>query len=277
MPKAMIQDNTKCIGCRACMVACKEWNDLPGEVTDFFAGPGYQNPKDLDANNFTIITFAEKVEHGDWVFGRQLCMHCLEPACVSVCPTVALKKTEIGPVVLDSDRCIGCRYCMLACPFLVPKYDYNLLNPKISKCTMCHDRVTNDLRPACATVCPTSAISFGDRDEMLAEAKRRIADNPTRYVPHVYGEHEAGGTSVFHLSSVPFGELGYEMNMPNTAMPNLTHKVMRFIPRVFFTLLAVFGVTAWVVRRRIRMADERAKAGAAATSASDASSEGGHS
>jgi formate dehydrogenase iron-sulfur subunit len=109
-------------------------------------------------------------------------------------------------------------------------------------------------------VCPTGAISFGDRDDMLAEAKRRIAENPTRYVNHVYGEHEAGGTNVFHLSSVPFGELGYEMNLPNTAMPNLTHKVMRFIPRIFFGLLAAFGLTAWFVRRRIAVADAKAKA-----------------
>ena len=269
--KAMIQDNTRCIGCRACMVACKEWNGLPGaesaDEVDFFQGPGYQNPRDLDADNFTIITYAEKVESADWVFGRKLCMHCLEPACASVCPTAALQKTELGPVVLVDDRCIGCRYCMLACPFQVPKYQYDAISPKVSKCTMCYDRVSNNLEPACAAVCPTDAITFGDRDDMVAEAHARIVGSPSSYVPHVYGEHEVGGTNVLHLSAVPFGELGYEMNLPSEAMPNLTHKVMRFIPRVFFSLLVGLGLTAWFVRRRIRVADEerREKLASAAT------------
>ena len=110
-PKAMIQDNTRCIGCRACMVACKSWNDQPEDKTDFFAGEGYQNPRDLDANNYNLITFNEIVTGAkpDWVFGRQLCMHCEHPACASACPTTALNKTAIGAVVFDEDRCIGCR------------------------------------------------------------------------------------------------------------------------------------------------------------------------
>ena len=134
-PKAMIQDNTRCIGCRACMVACKSWNDLPEDKTDFFAGEGYQNPRDLDANNYNLITFNEIVTGAqpDWVFGRQLCMHCEHPACASACPTTALNKTPIGAVVFDEDRCIGCRACMQACPFLIPKYDYDNFAPKIYK------------------------------------------------------------------------------------------------------------------------------------------------
>ena len=252
-PVAMIQDNTRCIGCRACMIACKDWNDLPADITDFFAGEGYQNPRDLDSNNFTLITYTEKADQQEWVFGRQLCMHCVEPACASVCPTAALTKTEAGPVVLNETRCIGCRYCMQACPFIIPKYNYDSLAPKISKCTFCYDRVDDGLKPACATVCPTEAISFGDRDEMLAEAKQRIVNDPTRYVPHVYGEHEAGGTNVFHLSSVPFEQLGYQTGLPNTPMPNLTHKVMRFVPTIFFSLLAIFGITSWLVQRRMQL------------------------
>jgi formate dehydrogenase iron-sulfur subunit len=250
--KAMIQDNTRCIGCRACMVACKEWNDLPAEKADFFAGEGYQNPRDLDANNYTLITFNEKVEQGEWVFGRLLCMHCDEPACVSVCPTAALTKTEDGPVVFDEARCIGCRYCMQACPFVIPKYDYENLAPKIHKCTMCADRIQADLAPACATVCPTDAIVYGERDEMEKEAQHRIDSAPSRYVPHIYGLKEAGGTSVLHLSSVPFEELGYETGLPNTPMPNLTHKAMRFIPSIFISLLATFGILSWIMRRRMR-------------------------
>ena len=251
--KAMIQDNTRCIGCRACMVACKEWNDLGAdENSNFFAGDGYQNPRDLDEHNYTLITYREEPAEAEWVFGRQLCMHCTEPACVSVCPTGALQKLAEGPVELTESRCIGCRYCIQACPFLIPKTDFDNPFPKIHKCTMCSDRIAADLDPACATVCPTHAIEIGDRDVMLAEAKRRIADSPGRYVPHIYGEKEVGGTNVFHLSSVPFEKIGYETGLPNEPMPDLTDKSMRFVPRIFFTLLGVFGFTAWIVRRRMR-------------------------
>ena len=184
-PKAMIQDNTRCIGCRACMVACKSWNDRPEDKTDFFAGEGYQNPRDLDANNYTLITFNEIVTgpDPDWVFGRQLCMHCEHPACASACPTNAMFKTDLGPVVFDESRCIGCRACMQACPFIIPKYDYENFAPKIHKCTFCADRLEVGLEPACATVCPTGAISFGDRDDMVVEAKRRIAAAPDQLYP----------------------------------------------------------------------------------------------
>ena len=155
-PKAMIQDNTRCIGCRACMVACKSWNDLPEDKTDFFAGEGYQNPRDLDANNYNLITFNEVVTGAkpDWVFGRQLCMHCDQPACASACPTTAMFKTDLGPVVFDESRCIGCRACMQACPFIIPKYDYESFAPKIHKCTFCADRLEVGLEPACATGMP---------------------------------------------------------------------------------------------------------------------------
>ncbi|MBW2692387.1 MAG: 4Fe-4S dicluster domain-containing protein [Deltaproteobacteria bacterium] len=248
--KAMIQDNTRCIGCRACMIACKEWNDLGADVSDFFAGDGYQNPRDLDEKNYTLITYREEPAEAQWVFGRLLCMHCASPACVSACPTGALQKLANGPVELTEWRCIGCRYCMQACPFVIPKFDYGSVFPKIHKCTFCADRLAADLEPACAKVCPTHAIEFGDRDEMLSEAKRRIADAPGRYVPHVYGEKEVGGTNVFHLSSVPFEKLGYETGLPNEPLPDLTHKSMRFVPRIFFTLLGVFGLMAWIVRRR---------------------------
>ena len=134
---------------------------------------------------------------------------------------------------------------------MIPKFDFGSPLPEIHKCTFCSDRLAADLEPACATVCPTNAIEFGDRDEMLTEAKRRISDAPGRYVPHIYGEKEVGGTNVFHLSSVPFEKIGYQMGLPDKPLPNLTHKSMRFIPSIFFTLLSVFGILAWIVRRRM--------------------------
>ena len=249
-PKAMIQDNTRCIGCRACMVACKSWNDRPADITDFFAGEGYQNPRDLDANNYTLITFNEIVtgSQPDWVFGRQLCMHCDQPACASACPTTALAKTPLGPVVFDEWRCIGCRACMQACPFLIPKYDYENFAPKIHKCTFCADRLEVGLDPACAKVCPTGAISFGDRDEMVAEAKRRIAEAPGTYIPEIYGLDEVGGTSVLHLSSVPFEQIGLPAYGP-VPVPSTQRTLQHALYQGFVAPLALYGVLAGVLLR----------------------------
>ena len=256
-PKAMIQDNTRCIGCRACMVACKAWNDLPGDIdSTFFAGPGYQNPRDLDPHNYTVITFAGidagPTGHPDWVFGRQLCMHCLEPACASACPTTALTKSPDGPVVFNSWRCIGCRYCMQACPFVVPKFDFDRVVPAIHKCTFCADRIQVGREPACAQVCPTGAITFGEREDMVKEARQRIASAPSRYIPHIYGLNEVGGTSVLHLSSVPFEKLGYPTNLPDKAPPTLTVKLLHFTPKIFGTVWVAMAVIAMIVRRRFR-------------------------
>jgi formate dehydrogenase iron-sulfur subunit len=154
--------------------------------------------------------------------------------------------------VFDESRCIGCRACMQACPFIIPKYDYDSFAPKIHKCTFCADRLEVGLDPACATVCPTGAISFGDRDDMVAEAKKRIAAAPGTYIPEIYGLDEVGGTSVLHLSSVPFDQIGYITGLPKTPMPDLTHRWLRVTAPVFAVLYAVFGALNWIVRRRMR-------------------------
>jgi formate dehydrogenase iron-sulfur subunit len=143
------------------------------------------------------------------VFVKRQCMHCVDPACVSACPVGALQKTDEGPVVYDCTRCIGCRYCMVACPFGVPKFEWGEPLPKIQKCTFCADRQAEGLEPACSAACPTGALTFGDRDALIAEAEARIEANPDLYVPHVYGRDEVGGTSWLYLSPVPFEELGF--------------------------------------------------------------------
>jgi formate dehydrogenase iron-sulfur subunit len=157
--------------------------------------------------------------------------------------------------VFNESRCIGCRACMQACPFLIPKYDYENRNPKIHKCTFCADRLEAGLKPACATVCPTAAISFGDRDDMVAEAKRRIATAPGTYIPEIYGLDDVGGTSVLHLSSVPFEQIGYITGLPKTPMPDLTHRWLRVTPHVFAILYGVFAALAWVMGRRTHRAE----------------------
>ena len=179
-------------------------------------GRGYQNPADLGPKTWKLITYNEVVARGrkEWAFGTRQCMHCNHPACAAACPVGALEKLDNGPVVYHKERCIGCRYCMLACPFEVPRFDYDSPNPYISKCTLCADRIEAGGMPACAKACPTEALTLGQRDDLIAEAHRRIANNPSEYHHGIYGLEEAGGTCVLHLASVPFEKLGYPTGIP---------------------------------------------------------------
>jgi formate dehydrogenase iron-sulfur subunit len=176
---------------------------------------------------------------------RSLCWHCLEPTCVSVCPVGALSKTADGPVVYDAELCIGCRYCIMACPFGVPKYQWDRAVPVVGKCVLCPDRVREGLPAACAAVCPTGATMFGAREDLLREARSRIERSPDRY-----GAEEAGGTSVLMLSSVPFAKLGLPVDLPRQPLPLLTWRVLARVPD--FAVLAaalLFGVR-WITARR---------------------------
>lgn len=256
--KALLIDTTRCVGCRGCQVACKQWNSLPGEETKFFGGPGYQNPRDLSSKTWTLLTYNEAQigDKYDWVYGKLQCMHCDEPACAASCPTKAMEKLADGPVIYHKDRCLGCRYCMLACPFQVIRFDWNSANPYVSKCTMCAERVRGGAEPACAKTCPTEAIVFGERDALLAEAHRRIEADPRRYVHHVFGESEVGGTCVLHLSNVPFEVLGYRSDLPEKSLRRWTEPAMRPIPYVVSGLSLALGAVAWIVNRRQKAAAE---------------------
>ena len=233
MSRGLLLDTTRCIGCGACSAACKEQNGLPLPIEDR-----------TTAYTWTIV------EPRAGVNVRHMCMHCLSPTCVSVCPVGAMRKTPSGPVVYDSDKCIGCRYCVMACPFDVPKYQWDRPVPVVGKCGMCASRLAAGQATACASVCPTGATMFGERDALVAEAKARLAREPDRYVNHVYGLDEAGGTSVLMLSSVPFGQLGLRENLPREPIPMLTWRVLSRIPDIVLLGGAFLYGIYWITKRR---------------------------
>jgi formate dehydrogenase iron-sulfur subunit len=240
MSVGLLFDATRCIGCGACSAACKEQNELPLPIEE----------------NTTAYTWTVVEKSGD-TFVRRMCMHCLTPTCVSVCPVGAMQKTSNGPVVYDADKCIGCRYCIMACPFGVPKYQWDRPVPIVGKCVLCAERVGAGKQTACAAVCPTGATLFGSRDELVREARARIAAAPDRYVDHIYGLEEAGGTSVLMLAGVPFAQLGLPARLPDEPLPMLTWQVLSRVPD-FVVLAAAFlyGVH-WITKRReyVRMVE----------------------
>jgi len=177
----------------------------------------------------------------DWVFAKRQCMHCEEPACAAACIVGALRKTPEGPVVYDDYKCIGCRYCTLACPFGVPTFEWDTPVPYIRKCRMCVDRLTEGMEPGCAKACPSEAINYGERDELLQEARSRMQTHPDKYVDHIYGEHEVGGTSWLYISGVPFEQLGFSMDLGTRPYPELTRGFLSMVPAVLVIWPALLG------------------------------------
>ena len=233
--KAILVDITKCIGCRACEQACKQVHGFPME-TEARLSP-------------TALTVVE--EHGD-KFVRRMCMHCQDPACASACLVGALRKTASGPVTYDAAKCIGCRYCIVACPFNVPRYEWTKLVPYVKKCDMCAGRQAKGSLPACVEACPAGASIIANRDEILEEARQRIHDNPV-YVKHIYGSEEAGGTSVFFISDVPFEKLGFTA-APTQPMPVLSANALGDVPTVVLVGGSLLAGLYWITQRRAEVA-----------------------
>jgi formate dehydrogenase iron-sulfur subunit len=232
-PKALLVDMTLCIGCNACQIACKEANGLP----------------DNEESSLTNTAYTALEEHNE-VYVRKMCQHCQDPTCVSVCPVGAFTKTPEGPVLYDEEKCIGCRYCMQACPFQVPRYEWESTYPRVHKCIFCAPRLAQGLQPACAEACPTGATIFGEREELVRIAYERMAENPDTYVPRIYGLNEVGGTSVLYLSSVPFEDLGFKTNLQQSALPVLTWNVLSKIPSIVTVGGVFLSGIYWITSRR---------------------------
>lgn len=247
---AVLVDLTACIGCRSCEVACAEANHLPDPDPDIdltTAGP--RKPSEAQ---WTVVSRYD-TSKGE-VFVKTQCMHCLTPACAAGCLTKALAKTPQGPVVWDGSRCMGCRYCMVSCPFDGPKFEYDSWNPKIQKCKLCFETVKDGGVPACVEHCAGDALTFGRRDELLEIARERIYRNPGKYVSQIYGEHEVGGTSWLYLSPVPFTEVGFRADLGTTAVPEATRDFLTAVPVV----LVAWPAMLLALRRATAREEERA-------------------
>lgn len=204
MPKARLIDVSKCTACRGCQVACKQWNDLPAEHTTQTGT--YENPPELSGTTWIKVEFREKP--GEWLFRAHTCMHCTDASCEKVCPTGAISHNgEV--VIIDQDWCIGCGYCVQACPYGVPHRDEEG-EGTARKCRLCIDRITNGLEPACAKTCPTNTIQFGERSELIAMAKQRVQTLKTMGYSNanLYGENELGGLHTLYVLTEAPSEMG---------------------------------------------------------------------
>jgi formate dehydrogenase iron-sulfur subunit len=225
----VLVDETRCIGCRMCEMACAEAHGLP--APDFSDDKIFEKQRKTTELQLTVIN-QYKTEKGE-LFAKKQCMHCAQPACATACLTRAMYKTKEGPVIWRESKCMGCRYCMIACPFDVPKFEYNKAIPKIRKCDLCWDRLQEGKQPACVEICPAEVMLFGKRSDLLETARTRIYGEPGKYVHSIYGEHEAGGTGWLYLSAVPFEQLAFKTNLGTTPYPEYTKQFIYSDPIVY--------------------------------------------
>lgn len=249
---AVLSDTTRCVGCRRCEAACNKANNLPAPAIPFEDPSVFGEKRRTDAQAYTVVNRYENPKWVKPVYRKKQCMHCAEPACVSACLVAALRKTPEGAVIYNEDICIGCRYCMTACPFYIPAFDYfDATSPAIRKCTMCYHRISRGIIPACAEACPVEAITFGKRHELIRIARDRIRAEPDRYIDHIYGEHEVGGTDWLYISGVPFEELDLPTDVGTTPYPEFTKEFLSAVPLVLVVWPALFsGFYAWTKRRQ---------------------------
>ena len=238
----LLVDVTRCTGCNKCVDACVAANHL-GELKHI----PQQEPDGLSVQRWLAIT-----ESPDGVFVRKSCRHCMDAACVSACPVGAMYQTLEGVVLYNGDKCMGCRYCMMACPFGIPRYEWDSAAPLVGKCTLCYARLIDGKLPACAETCPEKVLTFGERDELLALAHNRIAQSPGRYMPKVYGEFEAGGTALLYLTNTPLEFLGFNGATIKEAYPDLTWQWLEKVPLITLGMAALMSGFFWILGRRVQ-------------------------
>ena len=242
----VLVDTTVCIGCRSCEQACNQINqDLPRQRPDYFKDyTVFTKERRMDSGTYTVVNRYEKAPNpAKPVFVKFQCMHCLSPACMSACIVAAYTKEPQGAVRYDPWKCIGCRYCLAACPFQVPAYEYgNAFAPQVRKCTFCFDqRLSKGKVPACVQACPMQVMTFGKRSELVTIGRERINKYPGQYLPHIYGEHEVGGTSWLYLSGVPFEQISLP-NFGYAPIPSYTEPIQHAVFKYFLPPVALYGL-----------------------------------
>jgi len=248
---AVLFDSNICIGCRQCEMACNRENLLPEPDVDFHDPSVFKETRRTNWKTYTLVNqYDDEAPGVGWLYRKIQCMHCMEPACASSCFVRAFEKRQNGAVAYDPKVCVGCRYCMMACPFNIPAYEYHLaLDPLVTKCTFCEHRLVEGREPACVEICPVQAMYFGTREEVLQEARRRILENPDWYQNHIYGEHEMGGTNWVYLSPVPFEEVGMRMDLGNVPAIKFTSGALGAVP-IISAFWPVLLVGAYAVAKR---------------------------
>ena len=259
----VLHDITLCIGCRSCEAACNEVNSLPAPQEPFEELTVLDQKRRTHADAFTVVNRydVESYEKSP-VFRKSQCNHCLEPACASACFVGAFTKTPEGAVVYDPSLCVGCRYCIIACPFNVPTYEYDeAIEPKVMKCTMCHPLISEGKLPGCVEACPMEALTFGKRTDLITIARERIRKYPGRYIDHVYGEHEMGGTSWLYITGAPFEEVDMRTDLGDLPAPKLTSGALGMVPMVIGVWPVLLGGAYLMNQHRDRLAaKEKAEA-----------------
>ena len=248
-------DSTKCIGCRKCEAACNKVNELPAPAVPFDDLTVMDKRRRTHHDTFTVVN---KYVVGDKpVYRKQQCNHCLEPACASACFVGAFKKDKTGAVSYDASKCVGCRYCMIACPFEIPTYEYHdPITPRVRKCTLCQPRIEEGKLPGCVEGCPKGALVFGRREDLLGIARERIRKHPDMYIDHIYGENEMGGTSWLYISGAPFSQIGMREDLGITPAPQFTSGPLGVVPAIV-GLWPVFLTGAYALtKRKEKIADE---------------------
>jgi formate dehydrogenase iron-sulfur subunit len=261
----VLVDTTVCIGCRRCEWACKESNRLPNQMSlkEYEKGQAvFQETRRTSADTYTVVNrFENPKDSSKPIYVKKQCMHCYEPGCASSCFVKAFTKRPVGAVTYDASLCVGCRYCMAACPFEIPAYQYyNAFTPQVTKCTFCFERISKEGGvPACVGICPAETMTFGKRTDLIDLAHKKIRDNSGRYVNHVYGEREVGGTSWMYLSAVPFDMIGFRTDLGQVPIPTYSKPFLSLVSPVFITIPALAMGFYSFKRRRDKIAEEEIK------------------
>jgi len=259
----LLHDTTLCVGCRSCEAACAEVNELPPVDVQLEGSQVFDTTRRTTETSLTVVNrYLEASDDRPPVYRKLQCMHCNEPCCATVCLVHAFEKTPEGPVVYHPELCMGCRYCVMACPYYALAYEYDdPLTPKVMRCTMCYDRIKEGKLPGCAEACPMGAITFGERDELIQVARERIRKHPDRYINHIFGEHEFGGTSWMVIAGESFGDLGLDEGMTTEPLPAIATSYLGVVPLVVTIYPGLLmGMYAFSQRQKQVAKDEREEA-----------------